>query len=42
MRYRGALYAYIKKAIKAGHLKGTYVVRPCVREIGKCRVSRTA
>lgn len=42
MHYRGALYAYIKKAIKAGRLSGTYVVRACMREIGKCRVSRTA
>ena len=42
MPYRAALYAYIKKALKAGKLKGTYIVRPCIVEIGQCRVSRTA
>lgn len=42
MPYQGAITAYIRKAVKAGRLKGTYVVRPCVKEIGKCRVSRTA
>lgn len=42
MPYRHAVYAYVKKAIKAGQLKGTYIVRPCVKELGKCRVSRTA
>lgn len=40
--YRHAVYAYVKKAIKAGHLTGSYVVRPCVKKPGKCRVSRTA
>ena len=41
MPYREALGVYIRKALKAGHLKGTYIVRPCVVKIGMCRVSRT-
>lgn len=40
--YQAALHAYIKKALKAGKLKGTYIVRPCIVQIGQCRVSRTA
>lgn len=41
MNCRGAIGAYIKKASKAGRLPGSYVVRPCAIEIGKCRVHRT-
>lgn len=42
MPYKAAVYAHIKKATKAGRLQGTYIVRPCSLEIGKCRVHRTA
>lgn len=42
MPYQGAISAYIRKAVKAGQLKGAYVVRPDIKEAGKCRVSRTA
>lgn len=41
MPYQSTLTTYIRKALKAGQLKGTYIVRPCVVDIGKCRVSRT-
>ncbi len=40
--YKGALYAHIKKAIKAGRLQGTYIVRPDAKDAAKCRVHRTA
>ena len=40
--YRGAVYAFIKKAKAGSDLQGTYIVRPDAKDATKCRVHRTA